>query len=71
MAGAGQNDRCSSGPRRGAAILGLWRELDIDQPVLEAMKETWSWAHWLVKKQLLNTRGPLAIRQFGLGPSRG
>jgi hypothetical protein len=28
------------------------RELEIDQRVLEAAKESWSWAFWLVKKQL-------------------
>ena len=52
MARAGPDDRCSSGPD---AVPPFWvcaRELEIDQRVLEAAKESWSWAFWLVKKQL-------------------
>lgn len=52
MARAGPDDRCSSGPD---AVPPFWvcaSEFEIDQRVLEAAKESWSWAFWLVKKQL-------------------
>jgi hypothetical protein len=52
MARAGQNDRCSSGPD---AVPPFWLsvgEHGIDQRVLATARDCWSWAFWLIKKQL-------------------
>src|SRR5260370_19994485 len=55
MARAGHNDRGSSGPE---AVPPFWLRTDekgaraIDERVLEVSRDNWSWAFWLVKRQL-------------------
>src|SRR5690242_15931665 len=52
MARAGQNDRFSSGPD---AVPPFWLcigEHGIDQRVLAAARDCWSWAFWLITKRL-------------------
>ena len=52
MARAGHNDRSSSGPE---AVPPFWLcagEHEIDQRVFAIARASWSWAFWLIKKQL-------------------
>ena len=52
MARAGHNDRCSSGPE---AVPPFWLCADthvIDQRVFDVARDNWTWAFWLIKKQL-------------------
>ncbi len=55
MARAGHNDRGSSGPE---AVPPFWLRTDekgtraIDERVLDVSRDNWSWAFWLVKRQL-------------------
>ena len=55
MAGAGHNDRGSSGPE---AVPPFWLRTEengvriIDERVLAVAETNWDWAFWLVKKQL-------------------
>lgn len=52
MARAGHNDRCSSGPE---TVPPFWLCADaqrIDQRVFAVARDSWSWAFWLIKKQL-------------------
>src|ERR1700688_3092868 len=52
MARAGHNDRSSSGPE---AVPPFWLcagEHEIYQRVLAIARDSWSWAFWLIKKQL-------------------
>src|SRR5260370_10016608 len=55
MARAGHNDCGSSGPE---AVPPFWLRTDekgaraIDERVLEVSRDNWSWAFWLVKRQL-------------------
>lgn len=52
MARAGHNDRSSSGPE---TVPPFWLCADkhaIDQRVFAVARDNWSWAFWLIKKQL-------------------
>jgi hypothetical protein len=52
MARAGHNDRCSSGPDAVPPFYLCAGERRIDQRVLAVARDCWSWAFWLIKKQL-------------------
>ena len=52
MARAGHNDRCSSGPETVPPFWLCADEQRIDQRVFAVARDSWSWAFWLIKKQL-------------------